>query len=130
LASRIPSKKEKRRKRLQRLVVIFLVVLLASGLGLSLYLGLPGSKSAAQLLQEGEKAFGEGNYRDAAVLYTKAVKQDPNDYRSQLGLGLALFYQGDKNDAVTHLKRALELYPGIPERATLEALIREGESGQ
>jgi tetratricopeptide (TPR) repeat protein len=130
LASRIPSKKEKRRKRLQALIVIFLVAMLASGLGLSLYLGLPGSKSATQLLQEGEKAFSEGNYRDAAVLYTKAVKQDPNDYRSQLGLGLALFYQGDKNDAVTHLKRALELYPGIPERATLEALIREGESGQ
>lgn len=122
--------KERRRKLLQRLVVIFLVVLLTSGLGLGLYFGLPGSKSSAQLLQEGETAFGECNYKDAAVLYTKAVKQDPNDYRSQLGLGLALFYQGDKKDAVTHLKRALELYPSIPERAALEALIREGESGQ
>lgn len=130
MASRKTSKKERRRKLLQRLVVIFLVVLLASGLGLGLYFGLPGSKSATQFLQEGEKAFSEGNYKDAAVLYTKAVKQDPNDYRSQLGLGLSLFYQGDKKDAVTHLKRALELYPSIPERATLEALIREGESGQ
>ena len=152
MASKKISKKEKRRKRLQALIVIFLVVMLASGLGLGLYYGLPGSKSATELLEEGETAFSEGRYEDAVELYKKAVKEepgsvdaynrlgmayqflynktgeasnkeeelkafrkavelDPNNYKSLINLSLALFYEGNKKEAATYLKKAVELYP-------------------
>lgn len=173
MASRIISKKEKRRKRLQALIVIFLVVMLASGLGLGLYYGLPGGKSVTELLQEGETAFSEGRYEDAVELYEKAVKEepgsadaynhlgmayhflynktggannqeeeikafrkavelDPNNFESLLNLGQALFYEGDKKEAATYLRKAVELVPNPndPYKATLEDMIRQAESGQ
>jgi Flp pilus assembly protein TadD len=169
LASRKISKKEKRIKRLQALIVIFLVALLASGLGLGLYFGLPGGKSAAALLQEGEQAFNEGKYQDALELSKKAIKEEPNNpdaynllgmaynktggagnkeqvvkafrkaveldpgnYLFLANLGLALFYEGNKKEAAVYLKKADELdpNPNDPNKATLEDLIRQAESGQ
>ena len=173
MASKTTSKKEKRRKRLQTLIVIFMVVMLASGLGFGLYFGLPGSKSATQLLQEGETAFSQGKYEDAVELYKKALEKepqnpdaynhlgmayqylynksggainkeeefkafrkavelDPNNFKSLVNLGLALFYEGDKNEAVTYLRKAVELHPNPndPYKATLEDMIRQAESGQ
>ena len=119
MASRIPSKKEKRRKRLQALIVIFLVVMLASGLGLSLYLGLPGSKSAAQLLQEGETAFGEGRYEDAVDLFKEAIEKEPGypDGYSRLGMSYQFLYNKsggtvNKEEEIKAFRKAVELDPG------------------
>ena len=118
MASRNISRKEKRRKRLQALIVIILVVLLASGLGLGLYFGLPGSKSAAELLQEGEKAFSEGRYEDAVELYKKAIEKEPGspDAYNRLGMAYQYLYNksggaGNRKEGIEAFRKAVELDP-------------------
>jgi tetratricopeptide (TPR) repeat protein len=118
LASRKISKKEKRIKRLQMLIVILLVLLLASGLGLGLYFGLPGSKSAAALLEEGETAFSEGRYEDAVELYRKAIKEEPGyqDAYNRLGMAYQFLYNQNggtdiKEEEIEAFRKAVELDP-------------------
>ena len=118
MASKKISKKEKRRKRLQALMVIFLVVMLASGLGLGLYYGLPGGKSATELLEEGETAFSEGRYEDAVELYKKAVKEEPGsaDAYNHLGMAFQFLYNktgeaSNKEEEIKAFRKAVELDP-------------------
>lgn len=118
MASKTTSKKEKSRKRLQTLIVIFLVVMLASGLGLGLYFGLPGNKSATQLLQEGETAFSEGRYEDAVELYKNALEKEPQypDAYNHLGMAYQYLYNKsggaiNKEEEFKAFRKAVELDP-------------------
>jgi tetratricopeptide (TPR) repeat protein len=58
--------------------------------------------------------------------FRKAVAADSTFYPAYINLGATLYYMGQKSEAAPYFERALVLYPGNPERQTLEKMIREG----
>ena len=52
------------------------------------------------------------DYASEILIWSDTVKQRPNNARAQMSLGVALFQQGDVDDALTHLREATRLKPG------------------
>jgi tetratricopeptide (TPR) repeat protein len=55
-----------------------------------------------------------------------AVAADSTYWPAHINLGASLYYLGEKREAAVHFAKALHLNPENPERAELEAFIREG----
>ncbi|MEO6003722.1 MAG: tetratricopeptide repeat protein [Opitutus sp.] len=54
-------------------------------------------------------------YRDVVSLYETTLARNPSSWVAQLNLGTALDDAGQPQEALPHLRRALELKPGFPE---------------
>jgi tetratricopeptide (TPR) repeat protein len=60
------------------------------------------------------------------VAFERAEAADSTFWPAFINLGATLYYMGNPEGAASHFERALALYPQNPERAQLEAMIREG----
>jgi len=72
---------------------------------------------------EGAKALQAGDVALAEQKFRQAIEENPRDGEAQKGLGLALARQGKNAEAVTHLRKYLELVPDAPDKSDQEALI-------
>lgn len=91
------------------------------------------STHVADLVRVG-RLFDEMNdFVASKEAYTKALSIAPEFGHAEFGLGLSLFIQGDLPNAVTHLRRAVDLDPQDPARLTVlgvtlrdQGLVDEG----
>lgn len=65
----------------------------------------------APYAREGYELLGEKNYRQAVAAFENALEVAPSDGRMQAGIGLALYWQDEKELAVEKAKKAAELSP-------------------
>ncbi|MBC8164289.1 MAG: tetratricopeptide repeat protein [Bryobacteraceae bacterium] len=72
--------------------------------------------------QEGEKALAGQHYAEAARAYEKLRQLDPQTAEVHARLGLIYFQQGNFPQAVTALRHALKLKPGLPKTDVLLAM--------
>jgi len=63
------------------------------------------------------------------MAFRKAIELDPDNFVAYVNLGTTLFYHGSAKEGAVYLKKALELYPGHPDRAAIEEMIRQAEPG-
>ncbi len=68
-------------------------------------------------------AYDGENLEQARDLFEKVLKVDPNDARAHYLLSLVCVSEGINAEAITHLKRFLELAPDDPEAATASQLL-------
>jgi len=66
---------------------------------------------AAQFNQQGMEKVKEGKIKEAASLFEKAVKADPDNFHAWNNLGLALRKTGKKKDAIKAYGHAIEVKP-------------------
>src|SRR5271167_811148 len=64
-----------------------------------------------QLLDKGDKYYGRGQYKQAAVLYRIALQKDRRYGLGYYKLALADLKLGQVSKAVDELRRAIELFP-------------------
>lgn len=68
-------------------------------------------------LENGNKYFNQGKYKEAVLMYSNAVKQDPKFGEAYLKLGDAQLRRGAYRDSVAAYRRAVELLPKQDEAA-------------
>lgn len=56
-----------------------------------------------------------GEFADALTDFEHVVRLDPGDAEAQALAALYLFYQGDRQQALARVEKALEMWPGNPE---------------
>ena len=66
---------------------------------------------AAELAQQGRRAFEQGNYDKAIDLYNQATKNDPTNVEYQSNLGSLHYRQGDYEQAREHYQKAVQIDP-------------------
>ncbi len=72
---------------------------------------------------------GSPEYRRKEIeAFSKSLQCDPDYIPALVNLGMTLYQEGQKKEAATYLKKALEIYPQHPDRTELENIIREAES--
>lgn len=70
----------------------------------------------------------DARYRQKEIrAFEKSIELDPGNYMPLVNLGATLFYQDQKDEAAPYFRKALELYPGNPERAAIEEMIKQAE---
>jgi len=100
------------------------------------------SRSAGTYRRRAAEAFARGRFPQAAELSKRALELDPEDFRAQWELGLALDRLGDLDGAVKQLEHAVQLLPSVersPPTTTEQAelhttlaslLVRRGDDTQ
>jgi tetratricopeptide (TPR) repeat protein len=86
----------------------------------------PNSRDARLL--EAWYRFNQNDPGGAAKVAEKILAGDPNDSNVWLGLGFFRAKAGDKQGAVAAFEKVIELYPGYPRRAIVEAMCSELKS--
>lgn len=121
---------KRRRQRFRMFVALFVVAVMAIGLGLGFYFGGRGTKTAAGLFDEGQRAFSEGRYGDAIKLYGEGLKLEPNSAQGYNLVGVAYRseyaqtrVQGLRTKELEAFRKAVELNPGY-----VEALLNLGQT--
>jgi tetratricopeptide (TPR) repeat protein len=119
----------KRRKRNPFVVTVAIGIaaIFVLGSALGLYLGIRGSKSPSGYIQSGREAASAGDYQKAEQEFRKALDLEKDNYDALVNLGIVLYYQGNKKEAVTYLKKALDEYPTTPDKAQIEQMINEAQ---
>jgi tetratricopeptide (TPR) repeat protein len=74
-------------------------------------IGIAPESPGAKLLQEGEKAFGAGDFATAMAKYVAAVEVDPNLYQAALFAGDTAYTQHDLPTAAKWFARAIKIDP-------------------
>ncbi len=88
---------------------------------------LAGSLYAADsAFEQGLAQYKAENYEEAVPLFEKAYKENPNDYRTVLYLGLTRRQMEDYPEAVRYFKEALKLNPKAPDLTYLLADVLYG----
>jgi len=87
------------------------------------------ASSTASLLLQGYELHQAGNLRDACVLYTRALKLNPEDVQALMLMGMAQQQLGQHDRALNFLGRALKVQPENPE-AHFHRAISLGKKGQ
>ncbi len=65
--------------------------------------------SYSQMAKEGKTFYGQGNYAAALEKFEKAIEEDPDDfYLHQLAGECYLKMNGDRSQAITHLKKTVD----------------------
>jgi serine/threonine-protein kinase len=80
-------------------------------------------RSAAELHAEGAQLFIKGMHGQAKDRFKAAIQADPRHAPSHRGLGLVYQAQNRRAKAVAALRRYLELAPGAPDAAAIQARI-------
>lgn len=60
--------------------------------------------------------------------FRNSIELDPGNPVPLVNLGCTLYYQGEEQEAVEYLQRALEVYPDHPDRPEIEEMIRQAQS--
>ena len=94
-----------------------------------------GCEPNSYLRQRGMEALQAGDVRWADERFSKAIHQDPTDWKSQFYLGRIRLRQGQPMEAQLHLEQALALRGHHPETGDLidhlaEALFQQGETAK
>jgi protein O-GlcNAc transferase len=63
------------------------------------------------LFREAQRHQSEGRWSEAEALYASVLAQHPTHWPSWLERGVAAFQVGRRNEAIAHLRRALEIEP-------------------
>lgn len=145
----LPAPKAKKRLVPDWAVKLILAVLVFGGLGASAYFVLreppPKAevdeklkaeaervKKVRQALNEGGTLATEGKHEEAIAAYQRALAADPKEAKAERGLGITYAAKGQKDEAVRHLKRYLELAPTADDADEVRAniLAYEKASGQ
>lgn len=92
----------------------------------------PGSSAGYNLLGMAYRfkynETGDTEYkREETAAFKKSIELGPYNFVPYINLGATLFYQNEKQEAAQYLRKALELYPDNPERATIEEMIKQTE---
>ena len=97
IAARAAGARKRARRRLIFLGMLPIVAMVAAACG----------NPAAERNADGNEAYAEGRFADAAIAYTEALAEDPDDARLALNLGRALHALGDYDAASSATSRAL-----------------------
>jgi hypothetical protein len=82
-------------------------------------------QKAVEAYQRGNTKLFQGNLVEAIADFKLAIRLNPKEPTPYRGLGLAFAQQGKTGEAVTHLKRYLNLAPKAPDRALIEKRIQQ-----
>src|SRR5258706_790628 len=74
------------------------------------------AQSVKELMAEGDRFNGKKKYRDAIVVFKKALDINPDDALINFKLGLAYLYSDTKSKAATFIDKAYRLNPKIDNR--------------
>ncbi|MBI5084202.1 MAG: tetratricopeptide repeat protein [Acidobacteria bacterium] len=74
-------------------------------------------KVKRRYLENGNKYFAQGKYKEASIMYRNAIKKDPKFGEAYAKLGDTEFRRGDARAAVGAFRRAVELLPNTEEPA-------------
>ena len=80
-------------------------------------------RNANALLNLGNIADKEGNFKEAEKFYISALKCDDGKASAHYNLGIFYAENGKSVQAIEHLRRFVELAPNAPQRASIEELI-------
>lgn len=96
----------------QRALTILLLIMMA-------FAGCSRDPEAAKkkYVENGDRFFKQGKYRQASIMYRNAVKQDPKYGEAYSKLGDSELRRGDIRQAVGAYRRAIELLPNNDEAA-------------
>jgi tetratricopeptide (TPR) repeat protein len=83
---------------------------------------MPNSPSTADTLAWAY--YYKGTYSFARDLLEEAIKSSPNDAAMQYHLGMVYSKLKDKNNAITHLKKAVSLAPNSPQAKDAQAALQ------
>lgn len=115
------SKMQKRQNRIKLVLAILLVVMLAAGLSIGIFMGVRGNQSARDLFEEGQQAFTEGRYEDAAELYLRGLKKQPDSSIGYNLLGMTYRFQCNQTGSAAlkqmetdAFRKAVDLNPNEP----------------
>lgn len=108
--------------RLACLVPILVPCLLSSGCRVLRNRDTRDVTSARQLSLRGFDALQQRKYNDAESLFVEALRQSPSDERAQQGFSEVLWQRGERQQAATHMSRAVELSGANP-----DLLVRLGQ---
>jgi len=75
----------------------------------------PATNEFDALLRSGSQAAGSGHFTEAIRAFTDAAALQPDDVRAHLGLAGALIAAQRQDEALPHLRQAVELDPRRPE---------------
>src|ERR1700733_11514717 len=91
----------------------------------------PAKAAEKQALHRGQEALKNGDIAGARAEFEKAERLSPDDAEAQSALGWVLAQQGEPDRALTHLRAAIKLMPGLVEpRLTLAGrLSQQGQAG-
>jgi len=83
---------------------------------------------ALKHFSQAESAFQDKNYHKAALLYKKAIDEQPDFYKARLYLGDAYYFQGDYVEAIKRFKEAINTFPAQlePRKYLVDAYGKEG----
>jgi tetratricopeptide (TPR) repeat protein len=78
--------------------------------------------------KQGERAFSNRNYHEAAEFYQKAIEEQPNYYKARLYLGDAYYFKQDYIKAIQKFNIAKEEFPYMlePRKYLVDAYYKEG----
>lgn len=82
----------------------------------------PSDNTAFDLLKQGQKLNGEGNYDGALALYKKAIEETPGSYEAYLGAGVSLDLKGNYEEARQNFSKAIDLAPPDAKPQPLRAM--------
>jgi len=66
-------------------------------------------------IQLAHEHFQTGNFQQAAHIYKKILKREPNNFDALHFLGVIYFQLGNNDLAIQYIKKALQFNPNIPE---------------
>src|SRR5262245_61735798 len=87
----------------------------------------PSARAAKQQFELGERAYEQGRYAEAIEAFTRAHALDPAPILL-FNIAQAHWKKGDPATALGYYRRYLEADPAAPDRAQVEARIRELEA--
>jgi tetratricopeptide (TPR) repeat protein len=99
---------------MQRLGRLFLVVLLVSAAACS----RDPIQQSNNLVENGNKFFAKEKYREASIMYRKALQKNAKNGEAYYRLGLTELKLGNPSQAVGALRRALDIRPNNTDAAT------------
>ena len=73
------------------------------------------NKKALRDFEEGEKEFEQKNYNKAALLYKKAIEEQPDFYKASLYMGDCYYATENYKDAAEAFKEAVKRFPNLLE---------------
>jgi Flp pilus assembly protein TadD len=79
-------------------------------------------------MQTGRAYLDLGKREEALSHLQRAVEQGENDWQTHYYLALALHQDGQKEKTAAELRRAIELYPELKERADVQGMLAEVEA--
>jgi tetratricopeptide (TPR) repeat protein len=87
------------------------------------------SQKALKYFNDAEAQFGKKNYQQAALLYKRAIDEQPDFYKANMYLGDSYYFQGFYSDAADIWKGDVAKFPTLlePRKYLVDAYAKEGK---